>query len=833
MKFNFKLSKLLVPFLICFGISLGASSLTSSRLRINEYRERNRQELRLREKENQKKREIKQLNNFYEPFLVWDDTSSTKGFISSSTYGGRYMPWLYIRNDTIFAGGGGEKVHDKGWIQLRDLTNGNILLDKRVGGGGNMAIAKCKNHFFLIGDTDYSTPIYVTRVDLTTSSLDSIWVKTYVDSAYGMSISADNNGKVVISGDLFFGTSLKRWWIGKIDTSGLVLNEDTVKYGECGTISVSGDFFKDGLRSVKIDNSGNIYGGGHRGGDMLSRIISWDQNLNVRWWYVDTDTIETWTGGADGNITIWNNIVYWARAPPEPGVIWIFNKDSGDLIKRIIYQDKGIQEVRRDRNKLIMIGIPAGSDSAAVWAMDTTGEHIIWEKILWPAWVSNLDYVHLLTFNLSEDKKRIVVAGFTRLGSGRDIPYIATISNPSDTLKPRLSVVKPKQDSSYDTLNWIVWHLIDSTGYELDADSLSRTKGKLRDLSLILLRESSKSTDTLLDTLIDYSALPLGQGVRDSLEVSLSQAAGDTGNYVLQLKAEDWFFNSALKQINFSIQPTDTLAPTKPVLIKPVGWLNKAAVEFAWHPSTDNTGISHYTATITGTVSFDTSLVDTSFTKQLSDSRYTWQVTVYDAMGNAATSDKARFAIDTQKPLISNTTQLQDTSFTGPYEVKTSINEDNLREAKLIYLINSDSGATELSYTGTGNYWQASIPALQDTVDTVLIQYCILAQDSALNESRDPAENASNKWYSFRFLPKGLEEAGESKLKIKLVNPSSRLELRLNKEASISIYDVTGRLIYASKKPEKELSLRLPSSIYFVKAETSKEKIIKKVAVIK
>jgi len=476
--------------------------------------------------------------NPYKPQILWEDT-----LIPGTTYG-TFKPKLFIEKDTVFAGGGGGLGEPVIAVKIY-LADGSKVQRKLIHWGSSAGMGFCrtpsKNHF-LLGDSFYDTPLILTKLS---PGLDSLWTKTYADSARGKAIAADNLGRIIVAGNALI-DGFKMWVVYCLDEDGNIVWGDTVTYGECGTDSI---WPNDFVWSVACDKSNNIYVTGTVDdfeGNPYPRIIKWDPEGQVEWYWVSS--VE---GLANGNLNIWNDKAYWAKAPPRSS-FFVMDLKTGTLLHKLFVKLNGENLTDRDLQAVRRVGSPQSrsssflyvcgicGDSGYIAKTDTLG-NLIWECFIYPDWISNLAYVDFYTFNISPDQKRIVAAGFIEQTTGPDVRYVVCINNPSDTLPPNLTILKPEPNQSYDTLSYLVYLLSDSTGYENQG-----WQGKPRKLEIKLIK---KEADTLIDTTISEPS----NFAKDSLPLGLT-APKDTGNYNLIIKATDWFYNTTRKELSFSIK---------------------------------------------------------------------------------------------------------------------------------------------------------------------------------------------------------------------------------------------------------------------------------------
>ncbi|MEO0129845.1 MAG: S8 family serine peptidase [candidate division WOR-3 bacterium] len=193
---------------------------------------------------------------------------------------------------------------------------------------------------------------------------------------------------------------------------------------------------------------------------------------------------------------------------------------------------------------------------------------------------------------------------------------------------------------------------------------------------------------------------------------------------------------------------------------------------------------------------------------------------------------------DNEPPYFSNTTRWTDTSFTGPFPVRSTITDiSGVDSVYLYYRINS--GAWQrLSMTHQGsNIYQATIPS-QPMYTTV--HYYLWARDKWItpNSGCDPVGAPNDGYYSFQIRPVGAVEQkpkGSLKFAFSVSNPvRGNLHIRYSVPEPLRleflVYDVMGRKVRTLidkdvKSGEYELiwdnkddtGRKLAAGVYFVK----------------
>ncbi|MEO0138184.1 MAG: S8 family serine peptidase, partial [candidate division WOR-3 bacterium] len=193
---------------------------------------------------------------------------------------------------------------------------------------------------------------------------------------------------------------------------------------------------------------------------------------------------------------------------------------------------------------------------------------------------------------------------------------------------------------------------------------------------------------------------------------------------------------------------------------------------------------------------------------------------------------------DNEPPYFTNTTRWTDTSFTGPFPVRSTItDETGVDSAYLYYRINSGSWQRLVMVHQGNNIYQATIPSqgLNTRID-----YYLWARDKWLfpNSGCDPVGAPNDGYYSFQIRPVGAVEQkpkGSLKFAFSVSNPvRGNLHIRYSVPEPVRVeflvYDVMGRkvrtLIDKDVKPgEYELiwdskddaGRQLGAGVYFVK----------------
>ncbi len=326
------------------------------------------------------------------------------------------------------------------------------------------------------------------------------------------------------------------------------------------------------------------------------------------------------------------------------------------------------------------------------------------------------------------------------------------------------------------------------------------------------------------------------------------------GEWYWQVRSYDSAGNVSFSEI--AVFYVDTIPPEPVVLIFPEDSSISSdpyGVWFCWHPTeklvkkdgNKQTFYELYLADSTDTTIF-AEISDTSYYYEttLHEGWYTWWVKAYDDAGNWSSSDVWTFAIDVTPPVIESTTIWHDTSFMGPYEIRTRVFDENgLRAVRLFYAFGESPRIFDSldMVLDTANFYHAFIPQVQDTTT---VNYFIYAIDNAHdpNEAYDPEDSI----YHFRVI---LVNVGESdiiphRFDLSVApNPahnSAKLTFSIPKseDVEIVVYDAGGRAIF--KKIESftpgiktyELRGNLKEGVYFIKVKAQGKVLIRKLIML-
>jgi hypothetical protein len=320
----------------------------------------------------------------------------------------------------------------------------------------------------------------------------------------------------------------------------------------------------------------------------------------------------------------------------------------------------------------------------------------------------------------------------------------------------------------------------------------------------------------------------------------------------------------------------DTQEPSVPNLVTPIGgtWYSDTLLDFEWSPVTNlnpfGQGISverkaknhlillspiQYILEIDTSVSFSTPFIDTcastTSSVALDEAFYYWRVRAFDMAGNqGAYSDHDSVGVDITACDIESTTVWNDSTFLGPFEVMTRV-EDVLAgvdSVMLYYRRDQDPNwnFTVMQYCGS-NWYLDTIPAVSGSDDSV--RYYIEAYDIAQpgNVSHDPIGAPAN-YYCFVAGATGVEDLTGASCSFHFnIGPSparSRIifDLFLPADAlvDVRIYDVSGRLIakpvcgqFSAGNHEFSWSLEISTGIYFYTLDSPWQKSVGKIVVVK
>ncbi len=320
--------------------------------------------------------------------------------------------------------------------------------------------------------------------------------------------------------------------------------------------------------------------------------------------------------------------------------------------------------------------------------------------------------------------------------------------------------------------------------------------------------------------------------------------------YYWHVRAVDVASNEGLYSSTWQFE-VDTQTPSTPALVSPVGgiWITNTQVDFQWtavtfegggetpelssanmlnktkrstsrsegskNPFTDGieqperTPLSpvHYVIQVDTTTGFTSPVYVDTFTTTstsvtLNEDIYYWRVRAYDMAGNQSPfSAYESFGVDITAPVIESTTVWTDTTYIGPFEIRTKVTDNlaGLDSVLLYYKRDEDPDWVIEVMHQSGDWFTDTIPAVTNSNDTV--RYYIRAIDYATNESTDPT-GAPASYYSFIANLLGIVESSETPFKFNfkvnsLVKGKAIFRFAIPKRSRITlkIYDATGRII--------------------------------------
>ncbi|MCX7995206.1 MAG: S8 family serine peptidase [candidate division WOR-3 bacterium] len=210
---------------------------------------------------------------------------------------------------------------------------------------------------------------------------------------------------------------------------------------------------------------------------------------------------------------------------------------------------------------------------------------------------------------------------------------------------------------------------------------------------------------------------------------------------------------------------------------------------------------------------------------------------------------------DNEPPYFTNTTRWTDTSFTGPFPVRSTITDaSGVDSAYLYYRINSGAWQRLAMVHQGSNVYQATIPT--QPLNT-LVDYYLWARDRwavSPNSGCDPVGAPTDGYYSFRVRPVGaVEHKAPSPLKFTFsgsnpVRGNARLMYSVPAPVRVKlvVYDVTGRkvgtLVDSDVKPgqyefvwnnKDDTGRQLGTGIYFIKFEAGGFNKVEKVILLR
>ncbi|MCK4251762.1 T9SS type A sorting domain-containing protein, partial [candidate division WOR-3 bacterium] len=257
------------------------------------------------------------------------------------------------------------------------------------------------------------------------------------------------------------------------------------------------------------------------------------------------------------------------------------------------------------------------------------------------------------------------------------------------------------------------------------------------------------------------------------------------------------------------------------------------------------------TTTFTSPLVIDT-LTSTSTTISLSENFYYWRVKAYDLAGNqGAYAQPDSFGVDITPPVIESTTVWIDTSYAGPFEIRTKVT-DNLSDVDsviLYYKRNEDPDwiSTTMYVAGSPDWYLDSIPPVANPDDTV--RYYIEAIDNADpgNVVTDPTGAPTNYFWFIANSTGIFEIASIPKIFSFGLNsnpargkPIFNLALPNDGVITLRIYDVSGRLIdtpimsrLSAGTHEITWTSKLNAGVYFYSLESPWQNKVGKLVIVK
>ena len=314
------------------------------------------------------------------------------------------------------------------------------------------------------------------------------------------------------------------------------------------------------------------------------------------------------------------------------------------------------------------------------------------------------------------------------------------------------------------------------------------------------------------------------------VDTAFTQVLSDT-TYYWHVLAVDAASNEGAFSATWQFE-VDTQQPSVPNLVTPIGgiWYSDTLLDFEWSPVRDLAPFGHRTSVnrkaggseillspvqyileIDTSVSFSAPfIVDTCMSATssvaLGEGFYYWRVCAFDLAGNlGAYSDHDSVGVDITAPYIESTTVWNDSSFLGPYEILTRV-EDILAGVDSVMLYyrrdeDPDWDSAAMHYLGS-NWYLDTIPAVSNYDDSVryYVEACDRAQPG--NVRYDPSGAPAN-YYCFVAGVTGIEglttglsvlhfSIGQNPVRSKVV-----FSIFLTTDAMIElcIYDVSGRLM--------------------------------------
>ncbi|MCK4575353.1 hypothetical protein KAU34_03000, partial [candidate division WOR-3 bacterium] len=297
--------------------------------------------------------------------------------------------------------------------------------------------------------------------------------------------------------------------------------------------------------------------------------------------------------------------------------------------------------------------------------------------------------------------------------------------------------------------------------------------------------------------------------------------------YYWHVRAVDVASNEGLYSSTWQFE-VDTQVPTAPVLNSPIGgiWLNNTSVNFDWSTVFFTAGKDNnkfldskepestpfstpvcYILQVDTTTSFTSPMVIDTYTTNsatisLNEDFYYWRIMAYDLAGNQGPfASHESFGVDITEPAIESTTVWTDTTYIGPFEIRTKVSDNlaGLDSVLLYYMRDEDPDWIMEVMHASGDWFTDTIPAVSFNNDSV--RYYIRAIDNSTNEATDP-DGAPSIYYGFISILLGTAESVKTpaifNFKVNsFVKGKATFKLNIPQRSRISlkVYDITGRII--------------------------------------
>ncbi len=345
--------------------------------------------------------------------------------------------------------------------------------------------------------------------------------------------------------------------------------------------------------------------------------------------------------------------------------------------------------------------------------------------------------------------------------------------------------------------------------------------------------ESTDNLSGIEDYILQYSLdNSFTSGVVENIliDTTFTVALSDTIWY-WRVKARDKAANEGAWSSVWSFE-IDTEAPNAPNLVSPIGgiYLSDSDVALEWsevqmlgfRPGLKGSRSPiKYVLQIDTTISFSNPVIvdtvtDTHRSLTLSENDYCWRVKAYDQSGNQGPyADPDSFGVDITAPVIDSTTLWNNTSFAGPFEIKTKVT-DELSGVDSVYLYykrdeDPDWLTEVMSSSSSPDWYVDSIPSVSNSDDTVRYYIKVVDKSQTGNVAVDPEEAPTDYyWFIANYNPGVMEFEDVPTffsfgLKSNPAKGRPVFNLVLPKAATVTlrIYDVTGRLIDTPLKDRK------------------------------